>query len=62
MFKYFNLGTAPFMPWQNNPWWLLMQRDKKEGKNFLRFRYVNVEMSLEKVGKINNNSFSECLS
>ena len=62
MFKFFNVGTAPLMPWQNNPWWLLLQRNKKEkGENFFRIRYVNVVMSLEKVGKIINNWFSECI-
>ena len=55
MFKYFNVGSVPFMPWQNNPWWLLLQNKKEKGENFFRISYVNVEMSLEKVGKINNN-------
>ena len=71
MFKYFKVGTAPFMPGQNQPWtkeqqawwqwWLYWQNNKKEGENFFRIRYVNVGRFLEKIGKIYNNLFSECI-
>ncbi len=55
MLKYFKAGTAPFMTGQNKPWtkeqqawwqwWLYWQNNKKEGENFFRIRYVNVEVS-----------------